>query len=675
MTLSSTSGTRLLPPHLASAPPARLSARFIALLLDNILVGLLGLVVGAAVGAGIMAADATGGVIGGLVGGLLLLWALIKYWLIALMRKGATPGMRIAGVTWVRWSYPDYPGWQGPIKKIIQGLICGTGVGLIIVYGFTRDEYNRFWFDRVTDIYATDAKNASLPWGKEPIAVAPAYNEAGSPPAMMGGAPVSGATGAESSTGDWQLRPEEAPRGEAPGPGIPAPQAPWQQAGQPGQDPQLSHAAPADWQQAAQASGRTGWQGAAAPAPDAAPHGPAAEAGPSFAPAPDAAEMLAPLQAQTAYIDQESARAAFEGGPGQAEGTPADSPRGAHAVPEPPQAAWAPQAPSAPAAPSGAGASGQWSSPEPQASAPTGTGWLSALHSAQPQAPRTGPEGIPASGAWPGGWDQAPSAPEAGQPYQQPGHQQGVQPSAQSYQQPYQPGPAEQAQPGYAHADQLAQAYQTGQQPPQAVQPPQQPYRTGAAEPAQPYQQPGHPQQPTDLYQSPFPQAQPGLPAQGAEPAGAAPFQAPQAGAPMPQAPSAGAYEAQAAGAAATVVFDRSSAQQAGIGAPSLRLALDTGQVVQLSGTSLIGRAPVAAGAWAQAQPVPVDDPAFSISKTHAVITYDGGRLIIQDLQSTNGTVVVEPNGAATQVLPGMMVPVPVGSTIRLGERTARVEG
>ncbi|GAV94599.1 hypothetical protein ADENT20671_1368 [Actinomyces denticolens] len=142
----------------------------------------------------------------------------------------------------------------------------------------------------------------------------------------------------------------------------------------------------------------------------------------------------------------------------------------------------------------------------------------------------------------------------------------------------------------------------------------------------------------------------------------------------MPQAPSAGAYEAQAAGAAATVVFDRSSAQQAGIGAPSLRLALDTGQVVQLSGTSLIGRAPVAAGAWAQAQPVPVDDPAFSISKTHAVITYDGGRLIIQDLQSTNGTVVVEPNGAATQVLPGMMVPVPVGSTIRLGERTARVE-
>ncbi|WP_240494130.1 RDD family protein [Actinomyces gaoshouyii] len=559
MTLPSISGPGLLPPHLSSAPPARLSARFIAFLLDNILTGLLGLVMGAAVGAGIMAADATGGVIGGVVGGIPVLWALIKYWLLALMRKGATPGMRIAGVTWVRWSYPDYPGWQGLLKKIIQSLIGCTVVGPVIVYLFTRDEYNRFWFDRVTDIYAADAKNASLPWGQEPIAVAPAYNDAGSPLAM----------------------------------------------------------------------GQVDWQGASAPATDGAPCPPATEPGPALAPAPDAAEMLAPLQAQTTYIDQDSARAVFEGAQGQVD-APSAPPRGAHAAPHP-QVPSASQAPSAPAAPSGAG-------------------WLSALQSAQPQAPQTGPEGIPASGGWqPGGWDRGPAVPETAQPFQ----------------------------PGYAPADELAQAYRTGQQLPQA---PQQPYQVpgqayqvpGAAEPAQPLQQPGY-QQPAS-YQSPFPQAQQGMPAQGVEPAGKAPFQAPQAGAPAPQAPSTGAYEAQAAGAAATVVFDRSSAQQAGIGAPSLRLALDTGQVVQLGRTSLIGRAPVAAGPWAQAQPVPVDDPAFSISKTHAVITYDGGRLVIQDLQSTNGTVVVAPNGAATQALPGMMVPVPIGATIRLGERTARVE-
>ncbi|WP_366181149.1 FHA domain-containing protein [Actinomyces timonensis] len=634
MTLSSTSGTRLLPPHLASAPPARLSARFIALLLDSILLGLLGLVVGVAVGAGGMAADATGAAIGGAVGGIVVLWALIRCWLIALMRTGATPGMRIAGVTWVRWSYPDYPGRQGLLKRIVQLLIGAltANVGTIIVYLFTRDEYNRFWFDRVTDIYVADAKSSSLPWGQEPIAVAPAYDEAGSPLAMMGGSPMGGAAGAEPSTGDPRLRPDGAPRAEGPGLGAQAHQAPWQQDDQ--------------------AMGQADWRVAPAPAPDAVPLPSATEPGPALAPAPDAAEMLAPLQAQTAYIDQRSARAAFEGSQGHLDDS-SGGPRGAHAASAPqahaaPHAASAPQAPSAPVASSGAGTPSQWPSPESQGAAPAGpapSGWLSALQSAQPQAPQTGPEGVPASGPWqPGGWAQAPAAPETAQPLQQ----------------------------GYAPADQLAQAYQTGQRFPQA---PQQPYQApgqahqapGAVEPAQPFQQPAP-------YQSSFPQAQHGVPAQGGEPAGTAPFQAPSPGVPAPQAPSPGAYEAQVAGAAATVVFDRSSAQQAGIGAPALRLALDTGQVVPLAGPSLIGRAPVAAGPWAHAQPVPVDDPAFSISKTHAVITHDGGRLVIQDLQSTNGTVVVEPNGAATQVLPGMMVPLPVGAMIRLGERAARVE-
>lgn len=613
MTLPSTSDPGLLPPHLASAPPARLSARFIALLLDGVLGGLLGLVIGATVCGGKAVGDTAGAIIGGLVGAIIVLWVAIKYWIIALMRKGATPGMRIAGVTWARWSYPDYPGWQGLIKKIIQSLIgiFTIGIGAIIVYCCTRDEFDRFWFDRVTDIYAVDAKNSSLPWGEEPIAVAPAYNDAGSPLAMMGGDPMGGASEAQSSTGDWQLRPDEALRAESSGFGAPAGQAPWQQPGQDqysldAQGPQGT--APAEWQQADQ----TDWQGAPvapAPGPDAA--APAPETAPSLAQAPDAAEMLASLQAQTTYIDRDAARAAFQGSPNQADDQAPRRSRGAHAAPEP-QVPSAPQAPSAPAVPSGAGTSGQWPSPEPQAPAPgapaaEGTGWVSALQSSQPQAPQTGPEGIPASGGWQsGGWDQA-----------------------------------------------------------------------------QAFQQPGFQQQPIAPYASPAGQAQPGLPVPGPEPTPAAPFQAPQVPqapqppqveAPAPQAPGAGAYEAQVAGAAATVVFDRSSAQRAGIGAPSLRLALDTGQVVQLSGTSLIGRAPVAAGPWAQAQPVPVDDPAFSISKTHALITYDGGRLVIQDLQSTNGTVVVEPSGAATQVLPGMMVPVPVGSTIRLGERTARLE-
>ena len=111
MTLPSTSDPGLLPPHLASAPPARLSARFIALLLDGVLGGLLGLVIGATVCGGKAVGDTAGAIIGGLVGAIIVLWVAIKYWIIALMRKGATPGMRIAGVTWARWSYPDYPGW------------------------------------------------------------------------------------------------------------------------------------------------------------------------------------------------------------------------------------------------------------------------------------------------------------------------------------------------------------------------------------------------------------------------------------------------------------------------------------------------------------------------------------------------------------------------------------
>ncbi|WP_448760423.1 FHA domain-containing protein [Actinomyces oricola] len=110
------------------------------------------------------------------------------------------------------------------------------------------------------------------------------------------------------------------------------------------------------------------------------------------------------------------------------------------------------------------------------------------------------------------------------------------------------------------------------------------------------------------------------------------------------------------------------------IALPALHLLLDTGQVVPLEGTVLLGRDPVGVGPWAGSTPVPVVDPERSISKTHLVIRLEETRALVQDLGSTNGTIVVAPDGSMTHATPGAAVDAAVGSTVRFGERSLTVE-
>lgn len=103
-------------------------------------------------------------------------------------------------------------------------------------------------------------------------------------------------------------------------------------------------------------------------------------------------------------------------------------------------------------------------------------------------------------------------------------------------------------------------------------------------------------------------------------------------------------------------------------------LRLDTGDVINVTTAVVLGRNPVPAGMWAQADVVPVADPNFSISKTHLAVRVDGQYMFVTDLGSTNGTSVVAPDGSRTHVLTGAMVPVAKGYSIVFGDRRLEVE-
>ena len=104
----------------------------------------------------------------------------------------------------------------------------------------------------------------------------------------------------------------------------------------------------------------------------------------------------------------------------------------------------------------------------------------------------------------------------------------------------------------------------------------------------------------------------------------------------------------------------------------ALRLVFDTGERVDVEGEGVVGRAPQGSVAHV----IAIDDPARSLSKTHLSFGPAGpGELWLVDRGSTNGTVVVRPDGAAATLPPGMRAVVTVGWSLRLGERTVRVEG
>nr|WP_279589769.1 RDD family protein [Cellulomonas uda] len=104
---------------------------------------------------------------------------------------------------------------------------------------------------------------------------------------------------------------------------------------------------------------------------------------------------------------------------------------------------------------------------------------------------------------------------------------------------------------------------------------------------------------------------------------------------------------------------------------PGLRLVFDTGERVDVLGEGVVGRAPQGDVEHV----VAIDDPARSLSKTHLAFgPAEPGTLWVVDRGSTNGTLVVRPDGTAATLPAGTRASVGPGWSLRLGERTVRIE-
>lgn len=88
----------------------------------------------------------------------------------------------------------------------------------------------------------------------------------------------------------------------------------------------------------------------------------------------------------------------------------------------------------------------------------------------------------------------------------------------------------------------------------------------------------------------------------------------------------------------------------------------------------VLGRDPVPDQARPGAAAISLEDPARSVSKTHARIEVVGDRVQVTDLASTNGTRVLTAGGASIELEPGHPAEVPSGATILLGEVAVRLD-
>ena len=120
---------------------------------------------------------------------------------------------------------------------------------------------------------------------------------------------------------------------------------------------------------------------------------------------------------------------------------------------------------------------------------------------------------------------------------------------------------------------------------------------------------------------------------------------------------------------------DADDRTQLGVRYDTARVTFDTGVTYPFGGTIVLGRNPLAPASHPTASPVPVDDPQRSVSKTHVALTATREGVLVEDLHSTGGTVVVRADGEETPVLPGAPVHARAGATVRYGQRSVVIDG
>lgn len=94
------------------------------------------------------------------------------------------------------------------------------------------------------------------------------------------------------------------------------------------------------------------------------------------------------------------------------------------------------------------------------------------------------------------------------------------------------------------------------------------------------------------------------------------------------------------------------------------------GSTAELDRAVLIGRAPSGQRSSARAPKLmTVTSPGHDISRTHVEVAPDGWSVVVTDLNSTNGTILIQPDGVDREQLPpGDSVPVQLGSVVELGD-------
>jgi hypothetical protein len=104
------------------------------------------------------------------------------------------------------------------------------------------------------------------------------------------------------------------------------------------------------------------------------------------------------------------------------------------------------------------------------------------------------------------------------------------------------------------------------------------------------------------------------------------------------------------------------------------RLLLPDGTSHPVTGTTVIGRQPDAAAFPGAVSVLAIDDPDGLVSKSHAVLELDAGRLAVRDLGSTNGVVALAADGSETEVSMDASIPLNDGFEIELGSFVIRIE-
>ena len=169
---------------------------------------------------------------------------------------------------------------------------------------------------------------------------------------------------------------------------------------------------------------------------------------------------------------------------------------------------------------------------------------------------------------------------------------------------------------------------------------------------------------------APVPAAVPSAPEPApVRPPASAPVAAPAAAAAAPAVETPIAPDAPAPAASPASALAVSPAP---VGVRAL-LVLDTGQRIEVRGTTLFGRSPSAAAGEGEALLVPVVDDTRSVSKTHIAVMPARRGVFVVDRASTNGSAIVR--GGSETVLPaGHPAELQIGDTVRFGDRSLQVE-